>query len=385
MTTKYDSWPTDQPKWVNVMPHMRALARAGAVAIALLVGLDTARTAHLEPQWVDQEVVQLLGEAAYWAGCGGMPNLGRGDAAAVMARYGDRCGLTSWTHHPPLPTYWAALFLATGLGNGQEATADFFAAATVVLIATLAWRSLWGALVVALVIEVCLHCAPGYSHWLTLPYEDTWAFPCLYLLAAACAMRRPLWPTVAATAVAAGACIASSSVHVAVVAGVLIAAHGVGWVTIRTALAAVAAYVAVFALHVVQVWCHTDWQWSVVRSAWFDAGLAFRVAPAMSWAQRWQMATTWDGEYVREVVVNQHGAWSTPELWLLLFGCAALAVPTMRGVAGAGVFVALMAVGAVLHPNLLPPHLHMLPRYVLLLPIGVSVILAAGTTERSHR
>jgi len=359
------------------------ILRVVAILWALAVGFDVAYVSRYAIQFPDHIATALTYEAAYWAGARSEFPPAYGDAAEAMGQYGDRCGLTTWTHHPPLPTYVTALYIKLGMPS-THAAADFFAAATIVLLLVIGWDSRWSAFSVGLAIVSLCHFAPGFGGWLTLPYEDTWCVPWAFLLAAATTAHRPAWPVMLATAGCAYSCMASMGFLAAIGAGALLAAHGLSRETWKGIGGALVGYALAMMLFLGQVWCHTNWDAEAMWRNWGQAGLVFRINPNLLWNSRVDTALTYNAAYMRETVLNQHGTWSDPLLWYALMGSCLLALPSRKGVCGVALFVFLYGSGSLLYPNLLPPHMHELPRYAFFLPLGGLIILAVANTNREE-
>lgn len=348
-----------------------------AIGYGVFVGITTSHFGKTSGQYSDQGSYVIYDEARYWAHGGAPPKdvygPGRGGA----------CGLWSWTHHPSGATYITAIWMYLGY-PGQWAQIDILAFATALVLVALAWRNPFGSVVTGTVMLVLLYFAHGYNAYLALPYEDTWFVTCMYLCAFACMLSRPMWPAVLAAGLAAATCIAMTAFHVAIIASVLIAVHGIGWTTFKTAIAAILAWVSIFIGHLIQVWCHFGW---CLDTAWSDyvtgvtaqggaTSLLYRVTN-MSFHERINQLREWSVVYIREVVKGEFYPWADPVVWLMLLVCALIIPLTVRGLFSSIMFVGTLWGVFLLHPGLFPPHLHMLPRIVLLVVVGVFIVASA--------
>lgn len=354
------------------------ISRILAIAVAITIGLWTAHIGRSMPQFSDTASHVLQTEAAYWAGLGGPP------PAVFGQNYNGACGLFSWTHHPPGGTYITALFLALGL-PWWSAQLDVLAAAIIVLLCLVGWKSPRGSLAVAGILFLLLTYAPGYYRYLILPYEDTWVVICFFLLAAACSTARPLWPIVLATALASATCIAATPFLAAIGAAALFVNHGIGWISLRSAWWACLTWIGVFLANKIQLLCHFGWSLSAFEADYVTGATAlgggtsllFRIS-GLSWTERWDGLSIIAPQYFREVVEGKYGAWTDPIFWMLLPGVMLLVPVTWRGLWGVAVFLSVLWCGFLICPGLLPPHFHSLPRLVLLIPLGVALSAAMG-------
>jgi len=353
----------------------RAAARGLAAAVGILVAALTYRIGMTTPQVADPIVGQAYNEINGWATATMVP------ASSYGPAIGSRCGVYYFTHHPMLAAYVAAL--AQRLGVLPQAMIVLgVALATALLLVQLAWRTPWGALMVASSITGALLYAPGYWSWLQHPIGHTWSVAAFYVLASAAMLARPVLPLALASFVAGWISIDATFVFAAIVAGTLFAVHGVSRTTWLAALAAIAGFVLANALHVFQIWCHYEWQWSEVMRDYFvtetgDTSLAYRVG-AIGLAERWAYVAQWVPAYAREAVLGERVHWSDPAFWAIAGLALALQPATLWGRVGVVALLAGMSSTAFFAPGLMPMHLHYLPRYVLLAPIGMLIVMAAS-------
>jgi hypothetical protein len=350
-------------------------ARLSAAIVGLLVAAFTYHVGTTTPQFADFITGQAYMEIHGWATDTMVFETGFGPAT------GSRCGIYNLTHHPMFASYVAALVQRLG-GSPHKAIVLGVVLATALLLLQLAWRTPWGSLMVSAGITTALVYAPGYASWLQHPVGHTWAVGAFYLLASAAMLRRPVLPLAIASFIAGWISIDAAFVFAAMVAATLFAVHGVSRTTWLAALAAIAGFVLANVLHLIQVWCRFEWQWAQVMGDYFltegqDTSLTFRVGNG-TLAQRWHATAHWIPAYVREAVVNEHALWSYFPFWAISLLLLALQPSTAWGRVGVLALLGGMASTGFFAPGLMPMHLHYLARYVLLVPIGMLIVMAAS-------
>lgn len=366
------------------MVHRIPLRMLAGLLLGAIVGGAHLYTHETVPQFSDWVQDWAYNEIAAW-------HDGRAIAptAAYSYSYGSACGIGYYTHHPLLASY-VGLAAEELLGvSPQRAIAAGLALSAAVLVYLLTMRrSIRAGLVISGAIVASLYAAPGYAKWLHHPIGDTWSVASLYLIGCAGLARRPIrWMTIVCF-VAGWVSINLTCVFAGMVAGVLFAAQGFGRTTWYAAGAAIVAFCTANLLHLAQVWCHFGWDWSMVVADYFiglpdngsQTSVLLRVTglplSARLAAAGQSLSAYWD-----EAMTNQHGEWTTP-LWWALLPVWSVAVPrTGRGIVGAAVMIAGAASTAVIAPGLLPPHLHYLPRYVVITCLGALVCCAVAPTS----
>lgn len=289
------------------------------------------------------------------------------------------CGIFHITHHPLMAHYIAAGFEWAGMPARLPIQLGMaIPSAALVVIVTLA--SLPAGICLVVTLLALLLAAPGYYQWLSYPLTDSWAFGCYFLAALAAIGRRWQWLLVV-TFVMAWCSINAVVYHAAIIAGVIVAAYGLTGRAIAIGLGTVAAYVVAYALHMLQVWCHFDWDFNQVWLNYFvgdgnGTSLMLRVSP-LSWSQRLDAGVHLNAQFLTEIARNEHGQWTHAWFWPLAIPAllAMLVVArSWRMALAVAVFVVLFAATAFLVPGLLMPHLHYMPRYYLLLILGIVLI-----------
>lgn len=310
----------------------------------------------------------------------------RGQPLVNGRTFADNCGVIfDETNHPTGDLY--GVMLAAGLGLApQTAIVGGIALMAGLFVAAVAWRSAWSASLMLAAVAAAVWGYPSFHAFLALPSEGAWATGSLFLIAAAALAPRPTIPMAIAVAVAAMSSIAFVTIYAGLVAACLIAVHGVSAATWRAGAVAIAAFIGVNAARLAQTWCYAGWDWATVQDLVFTGtgygstgtmatSVMFRVS-TMSLLERWGELWHWFPTYVQAALSP---AWSTPTMWLALMGICALQPVTVRSAVGAGIYwagflglwiLAPAAVGEV--------HLHLLPRLIVLLPIGTLLVLAVG-------
>lgn len=303
--------------------------------------------------------------------------------------FADNCGVIfDETNHPTGDLYGAMVAVSAGLPP-VAAPIGAVAAMAGLFVAVVARRSLWSAALVAAAVVAAVWGYPSFHAFLALASEGAWATGSLFLIAAAATARRPTLPIAAAVAVAAMSSIAFVTIYAGLVAGALFAAHGVSRETWRAGAAAIVAFVGVNALRLCQTWCYTGWDWAAVQDLVFTGtghgssgtmatSVMFRVT-TMPLADRWAALWYWFPAYVQAALSP---AWSAPLLWIALLGIAAVHPASPRSAAGVAVLAGGFLSFWILAPGALNEnHLHLLPRLIVLLPLGMLLVLAAGQSS----
>jgi hypothetical protein len=333
-------------------------------------------TRGYQPQFGDFISEQTHNEIYAWV-AGTMVKQG---PAEFWPPTGSRCGIYHWTHHPLLSSYLAVLALRAGASDPRIAPVGGAALVTGVLVGVLAWRRLSTGLPLALLLVAACWWAPGYGAWLAFPIEHSWAMTCAFLLVGAAVSVRRAWGVALATFVTGWFSTDLVFVHAAVVAGACVAVHGASWHTLRIGAWAIAAYTAAFALHVLQVACHWQWDWAYTYADLFtglpgSTSVFTRVTDA-GLRERFAQAAFWMPQYLQAVLTQPQ--WAEQWFWWAAMAALLCSRPSARGLAATAVFVAGMFGWFALVPGLIMHHLHYLPRYLLLLPLIACALCAAG-------
>jgi hypothetical protein len=354
------------------------------VLLGALVGGAHLYTRETVPQFSDWVQSWAYGEMAAWRD--GRP---LESTPAYTYKYGSACGIGYYTHHPLLASY-VGLAAERLLGvSPQRAIAAGLALSAAALVYLLTVRrSIRAGLAISGAMIASLYAAPGYARWLQHPIGDTWSVAVLYLIACAGMARRPIRWMAVVCFVAGWVSINLTCVFAGMVAGVLFAAQGFGRTTWLAAGAAIVAFCGANLLHLAQVWCHFGWDWGMVVADYFvglpdngsQTSLLFRLT-ALPLPVRIAEAQQSISAYWREALANSHGAWTTPAWWALMLVCCVTVPRTGRGLVGAAALVAGAAATAVVAPGLLPPHLHYLPRYVVIVCLGALVCCAVAPAD----
>lgn len=362
----------------------RALRLAIAWALGLLVFALTMYRANTAGQYDDYPNAYAYAEIHAFAT--GTPVMA---TTAFGPERESSCGIFHITHHPLFAHYVAAGFEWVGLPAKLAIQLGMAvpSAALVVIVALASWQA---GLCLAITLCAALMFAPGYYQWLSYPLTDSWAFGCYFLAGLAAVSRRWQWLPVV-TFVMAWCSINAVVYHAAVIAGVVIAAYGVSLRAIGIGLASIAAYVVAYAMHMLQVWCHFDWD---THQVWLDyfvgdgrnTSLMLRVSP-LTFSERVRTGVDLNAQFLAEMVRNQHGSWSVGWFWLLAIPAVLWALVIARSPrTGLAIlaFLVLFSGTAFLVPGLLMPHLHYMPRYYLLLVFGAVIICCVEVTRAAR-
>ncbi|MGH7788643.1 MAG: hypothetical protein ACRERC_17360 [Candidatus Binatia bacterium] len=359
-------------EWRQVRRWAQPLAACG---LALWVAQVTWTRGH-QAQFDDYIAVQTHNEIRAWVAGTHVPQ----GPAEFWPPTESRCGIFHWTHHPLLNSYLAVLALKAGASSPAVVPVGGAALVTGILVGVLAWRRVTTALPLALLLVAACWWAPGYGAWLAFPIEHSWAMTCAFALVLAAVCVRRAW----AVALTAGitACFSTDLVfiHAAVVAGACIAAYGVTWHTVRVGAWAIAAYSVAFALHIVQVACHWQWDWAYTWADMFT-GLpgstsVFTRVGAGGLHERVALAAQWLPDYSRAVLTDAR--WAEQWFWWAAMAALLCSRPSARGLTATAVFVVGVAAWFFLVPGLIMHHLHYLPRYLLLVPLIACALCAAA-------
>lgn len=357
-----------------------SLLRFGAVFIFCL----TIAISHIVPQHSDYIAAHGNAEIYAW---------GTGRPVAASDAYGpsreSSCGIFYFTHHPLLASYLGAVSIRLGL-PGELPTQVGIAGSSALLIWLVAKYSHWGALNLFILIIGMLLGVPGYSEWLSHPIGHTWAFS-MYFVAGIVALVGPWWGIPIISSVMAAFSIDAVVYHVAIIAGVTIARFGWSWTTLKVGIYSSLGYIGVNALHLIQVWCHFDWNFTDFWNNYFvDDGthtsLSTRITH-LPLSERMAQCWSLNAQYFMELFQNRHYKWTNPWGWpIIIWGATVpfLRFVNLRTLVAMVTFIVIFLSTAFLVPGLLAPHLHYLVRYVLLLPIGLNIINTVGYTARNR-
>lgn len=299
------------------------------------------------------------------------------------------CGIFHITHHPLLAHYIAAAFEWAGMPPKLPIQLGM-AIPSAALVVIVALASLAAGIGLTVAMTGFLMFAPGYYEWLSYPLTDSWAVGC-YFLAALAAISRRWWWLLVVTFVMAWCSINAVVYHVAIIGGVILAAYGISLRAIAIGLGTVVAYVVAYGMHMLQVWCHFDWDFNQVWLNYFvgdgkGTSLMLRVSP-MSWAERSHKGFELNAQFLAEMVRNEHGQWSYGGFWLLAIPATLwllFLARSARNALAVLVFLFLFASTAFLVPGLLMPHLHYMPRYFLLAVLG-PIMVCCVSIVRANR